>query len=145
MVKVLDEYHFSKTLFFLYPVSQTLVAEQFRLNCKGTELKKCECVCVYTFSVVNAWVLRGHCDILRNFLTLSFMINCGHFQALIAECWHFGNENEIIYSALYRIRTGIPPAQNSTTIPTKPPVLHSVIYKKTKKCCEKDIICIFIE
>ena len=34
------------------------------------------------FSAVNAWVLRGHCDRLRNILTLSFAINFGHV-------WHF--------------------------------------------------------
>ena len=39
----------------------------------------------YTFSVVNTWVqLRGHCYRLRNFLTLSVVINCGHLQSLIA-------------------------------------------------------------
>ena len=29
----------------------------------------------WTFSVVNHWVLHGRCDILRNCLTLSFVIN----------------------------------------------------------------------
>ena len=42
----------------------------------------------WTFYVVNHWVLHGHCDRLRNFLTLFCVINwrqfLGHFQVLIA-------------------------------------------------------------
>ena len=41
---------------------------------RGYTVLKCR-----TFSVVNHWVLRGHCDRLRNFLTLSFVINFGRF------------------------------------------------------------------
>ena len=54
------------------------------------------------FSVVNALVFRGHCDILRNLLTLSFVINFGrfcHFSFVIfstpsgvnwGQFWYFG-------------------------------------------------------
>ena len=40
---------------------------------------------IRAFSVVNRRVLHGQCDRLRNFLTLFLVVNCGHFQALIAD------------------------------------------------------------
>ena len=54
------------------------------------------------YALFSHWVLHGYCERLRNFFTLSFLINCGqfwhfqgHFQALIEEnfgilaqnCW----------------------------------------------------------
>ena len=43
----------------------------------------------WTFSIVNHWVLHRHCDRLRNFLTLSFVIYCGQF-------WHFEGHFQIL-------------------------------------------------
>ena len=40
---------------------------------------------IRAFSVVNRRVLHGQCDRLRHFLTLFLVVNCGHFQALIAD------------------------------------------------------------
>ena len=77
-----------------------------------------------TFSVVNARVLRGHCERLRNFLTLSFLINCRHFQALIAE--NFGilaPENEKIKSAQFQDLT------HWYLLHRTPPLYHSLQYK----------------
>ena len=90
-------------------------------------------------------MLRGHCHRLRNFLTLSFVINCGHFQALIAE--NFGilaHENEKIKSDLSRIPTGY--------LPHRTPPLYQFSHllntmwniKKQKKCCGKDMFWNFL-
>ena len=49
------------------PYTATLVSDlNFSINITVLKSK--------TFSVVNPWVLRGHCDRLRNCMTLSFVI-----------------------------------------------------------------------
>ena len=42
-------------------------------------------------------MLRRHCDRLRNFQTFLFVINCGHYQALIADNFGFSAKEKEVH------------------------------------------------
>ena len=78
---------------------------------------------IQMISVVNALVFRGHCDILRNFMTLSFVINLVLFQVLIADkfgIFRNGFVGQLIYPV--QILNSLSLATLLTAVPTALPI-----------------------